>query len=118
MEQRRNNESQNFFMRVKVVIPLEKEIRRGAFLAGSDGRKHWVNFKYKQLPVFWHYCGLLGHDLRYCAKYFSKRKTRTDVECGYGNWLRAMGGRAQSPQGRGFGKDNNHDIVHEAGEGT
>ena len=27
VEKRRNNESQNFFMQVKVAIPLEKEIR-------------------------------------------------------------------------------------------
>ena len=29
-----------------------------------------------------------------------------------------MEGRARSPQGRGFGKDNNLDIVLEAREGT
>ena len=118
VEKWRNNKSQNFFMRVKVAIPLEKEIRRGAFLAWSDGRKHWVNFNYERLPIFCNYCGLLGHDIRYYAKYFSKRKTGTDVECGYGDWLKVMGGRARSPQGRGFGKDNNRDIVHEAREDT
>ena len=40
------------------------------------------------------------------------------MECGYGDWLKAMGGRAWSPQGRGFGKDNNRDNVYEAWEGT
>ena len=45
-------------MQVKVATPLEKEIRRGAFLAGSDGKKYWVDLKYKRLPIFCHYCGL------------------------------------------------------------
>ena len=40
VEKRHNYDSQNFFMRVKGVVPLEKEIRRGAFLARSDGEKH------------------------------------------------------------------------------
>ena len=67
VKKRRNNDSQNFFMRVKVAIPIEKEICQWAFLAGSDGRKYWVDHKYERLPIFCHYCGLLGHDLRYCA---------------------------------------------------
>ena len=40
VEKQRNNDSQNFFTRVKVAISLEKEIRRGAFLVGLDRRKH------------------------------------------------------------------------------
>lgn len=53
--------------------------------------------KYERLPVFCHYCGLLGHDLRYCAQYFSKTKNGVDVECGYKDWLKATGGRARLP---------------------
>lgn len=63
VEKRHTNDSQNFFMRVKIAIPLDKEIWRGAFLAGSDGEKHWVHFKYKRLPVFCHYLWTSGHDL-------------------------------------------------------
>ena len=40
VEKRRTNDSQNFFMRVKIAIPLDKEIRQGAFLAGLNGEKH------------------------------------------------------------------------------
>ena len=84
-------------MQVKVATPLEKEIWRGAFLAGSNGKKYWVDLKYKRLPIFCHYCGFLGHELRFCAQYFSKTKSGTDVECGYGDWLKALGGRTRSP---------------------
>ena len=47
VEKRRNIDRQNLFMRVKVAIPLEKEIRHGAFLVGSDGKKIWVDLKYE-----------------------------------------------------------------------
>lgn len=40
VEKRRYNDSQNLFMRVNVDIPIAKAIRRGAFLAGSDGLRH------------------------------------------------------------------------------
>lgn len=96
VEKRHTNDSQNFFMRVKIAIPLDKEKWRGAFLAGSDGEKHWVHFKYKRLPVFCHYLWTSGHDLHYCAKYFSKIKAGIDVDYGYGDWLKA-GGRARLP---------------------
>ena len=46
VEIRCNTDRQNFFMRVKVAILLDKEIRRGAFLASLDGKKYWVDLKY------------------------------------------------------------------------
>lgn len=96
VEKLRNIDGQNL-MRVKVAILLEKEIRRGAFLARSDGKKFRVDLKYEQLPILCHYCGLLGHELQFCAQYFSKTKTGVVVECGYGDWMKAMGGRMRSP---------------------
>ena len=47
VEKWHNIDGQNLFMRVRVAIPLEKEIRCGAFLAGSDGKKFWVDLKYE-----------------------------------------------------------------------
>ena len=63
-----------------------------------------MHFKYERLLVFCHYCGLLGHDLCYCAKYFSKTKAGIDVDCGYGDWLKASG-RARSPLKQGVVKE-------------
>ena len=71
-----------------MAIPLEKEIRCGAFLIRSDGKKFWVYLKYERLPILCHYCGLLGHELQFCAQYFSKTKCGAVVECGYGDWLK------------------------------
>ena len=40
VEKKKKPEGQSYFMRIKVVIPLVKPIRRGAFLAGSEGTRH------------------------------------------------------------------------------
>ena len=38
VEKRRKQDIPNFFMLVKVALPLSKPLRRGAFLAGSNGQ--------------------------------------------------------------------------------
>ena len=98
-------EGQSYFMRVKVAIPIAKPIRRGAFLAGSDGKSHWVTFKYECLPLFCHFCGLLGHDLRHCALYLVATKNDGEVICQYGDWLKAMGSWTRSPPRRTYDKE-------------
>ena len=47
VEKKQKLEGQSYFMRVKVAISLAKPIRRGAFLAGSEGTKNWVTLKYE-----------------------------------------------------------------------
>lgn len=40
VECRRRMDEQNFFLRVKVVLPISKPLWRGGFLLGSDGKHH------------------------------------------------------------------------------
>ena len=89
VEKKQNSERQSYFMRVKVAIPIAKPIRRGAFLASSDDKSHWVMFKYERLPLFCHFCGLLSHDLKHCTPYFAVAKNNGEVTCQYGDWLKA-----------------------------
>ena len=63
----------------------------------------------KRLPILCHYCGLLGHELQFCAQYFSETKSGAEGECGYGDWLKASGGRTRSPQKREVRKDDEHE---------
>ena len=67
MEKRKTQDTQNFFMRVKVELQTSKLIRRGAFIGGLKGLRTWVTFKYERLPMFCHFCGVLGHNLKHCA---------------------------------------------------
>ena len=55
VERRRKQDDPNYFMRVKVALPISKPLRRGGFLAGFDGEHSWVTFKYERLSMFCHY---------------------------------------------------------------
>lgn len=61
VEGKRRQDDLNYFMPVKVALLIMKPLRRRGFIADSDGVRTWVSFKYERLPLFCHYCGLLGH---------------------------------------------------------
>ena len=73
------------FMRVRVELEIDKPLRRGAYIASSDGERLWLTFKYERLPTVYFICGKLGHDNKHCPI--------SDVwqSAGhqYGDWLRA-----------------------------
>lgn len=56
-----------------------------------------MKFKYERLPIFCHFCGLLGHNLRPCASHFAIEKNGGDVDYQYGDWLKASGNHQRSP---------------------
>ena len=39
VEKRRKQDDPSYFMRVRVALPVSKPLRRGGFLAGSDGKR-------------------------------------------------------------------------------
>ena len=83
---------QNYFLRVRVALPILNPLRRGGFIVDSDEVCTWVKFKYERLPFFCHFCGLLGHDLRHYTSHYAMEKNGGDVEYQYGDWLKALGG--------------------------
>ena len=103
VERRRRQDELNFFMRVRVALPISKPLRRGAYIADLDGARTWVKFKYERLPLFCYYCGFLRHDLKHCAKHFEAQKTGEGVQYQYGEWLKTNGGRSRFPSKRDMG---------------
>lgn len=101
VEKRKSSDAQNLFMRVKVTVPLSKPLRWGGFIGGSNGQRSWVDFKYECLPLFCHFCGLLGHDLKHCANHFARSRNGDEMVYQYEEWLKAARGRPVSPLGRG-----------------
>ncbi|KAK7850047.1 hypothetical protein CFP56_001630 [Quercus suber] len=85
VEQRRRIDDQKFFLRVRVALPISKPLWRGSFLLGSDGKRHWVKYKYERMPIFCHYCGVLGHDFRHCSTHFAASKKATPLNYQYGD---------------------------------
>ena len=98
VEKRRRQEEQNLFMRVHVALPITKPLRCGGYIAGMDSERMWVTYKYERLPMFCHFCGLLGHDIRHCANHFAAEKGSGEVKYQYGDWLKASGNRLRTPQ--------------------
>ena len=88
VEWRNRKDDINMFMRVRVALPIMKPLCRGGFIARSDGERSWVSFKYERLPMFCHFCGILGHDLKHCAAHYAIEKQGGRVEYQYGEFLK------------------------------
>ena len=58
--------------------------------------KTWVSFKYEKLPIFCHYCGILGHGLKHCAAHYAMEKKGERIEYQYGDFLKAVEGRSRA----------------------
>ena len=100
VERRWKTDDQKFFLRVRVALSISKPMQRGGFLLGSDGQRHWVTYKYELLPMFCHYCGILGHDLHHCLAHFAASKESDNVEYQYVEWLKVDSGWGKSPPRR------------------
>lgn len=90
-----------------------KPFQRGGFIAGSDGTSTWVSFKYERLPLFCHYCVMIGHDIKHCTAHFVVIQNGGKVDYQYGDSLRAMEGRPSS-----FSPRHTYDSVGAAKEQT
>nr|XP_023883466.1 uncharacterized protein LOC111995768 [Quercus suber] len=95
VEGQRRRDELNYFMRIKFVVPIRKSLQRGVFITGLDGVYRWVTFKYERLPLFYHYCGLLRHDVKHCASHFAVSQNGGKVDYQYRESLRALGGRTR-----------------------
>jgi len=80
MERRRRQDAPSYFMRVWVALPVSKPLRCGGFIVDSNGDRMWVHFKYERLPMFCHFCGILGHDFHHCARHFAAEKSDGEVD--------------------------------------
>ena len=114
MERRRRTDDRKFFLSVRVALPISKPVQRGGFLLGSDGKRHWVTFKYERLPMFCHFCGILGHDLCHCPAHFAATKETDNVDYQYGEWLKANSGRTKSPPRQSRENPMKSDLVGRA----
>jgi hypothetical protein len=80
-------------MRIQVIIYIQKPLERGRSLT-IVGKAHWVNFKYKNLPVFCFNCGRIVHGENGCPA-----RTCPDQKKEWKVWLRV---RAEKPRKQGL----------------
>ena len=104
-DRRTGHYDQAKFMRIRVNLQLDKPLRRRGKVAGDDGDKFWVSFKYERLPTFCYICGRMGHDDRHCPESAEHHNSPRQ----YGEWLRASrnqrftAGKSKSTSSEGGG---------------
>ena len=103
VEWKKKKDAINFFMCVRVSLPISKPLRRGGFIAGTNGERYWVDYKYERLPIFYHYCGILGHDFKNCAAHYAAEKNGGVGEYQYREFLRAIEGRSRGSASQSTG---------------
>ncbi|KAH7848735.1 hypothetical protein Vadar_006974 [Vaccinium darrowii] len=58
------------YVRVRILLDITQPLRRGFMVKLADSPPFWAEFRYERLPIFCHYCGLVGHDLLNCITRF------------------------------------------------
>ena len=64
------------FLRVHVEINVSKPFCQGQRVALDDNEKIYISFKYKKLPNFCYWCGLISHDGKDCNIGLARKDTR------------------------------------------
>ena len=98
-------------MRVCVELDIDKPLRRGAYIASSDGERLWLTFKYERIPIVCFICGKLGHD----NKHLPMSNVWQSACHQYGDWLRAGWTAKETAKERIVSKETIHDVSDEQG---
>ncbi|XP_052486335.1 uncharacterized protein LOC128041066 [Gossypium raimondii] len=64
------------FCRLRVLLNVQRPLRRGIFVSIGNGNKSWIPFKYEKLPTFSFGCGRLGHGIHDCSKFTPAEKNK------------------------------------------
>lgn len=75
------------FVRIRVMVNVEKPLKRRLKIKREGDNWSWMNFKYERLGTFCFVCGILGHSERDCSIVYANPDKI--VERAYGVWLRA-----------------------------
>lgn len=75
------------FVRIRVVMDIDKPLKRKMKIKREGGNWTWINFKYERLSSFCFVCGLMGHTDRDCGIVYANPDKV--IERAYGTWLRA-----------------------------
>ncbi|XP_021731496.1 uncharacterized protein LOC110698385 [Chenopodium quinoa] len=74
------------YRRVRVMIDVEKPLRRYQWMKDKTGKEVRVDFKYERLPYLCFSCGIIGHSEKDCVNVPDEEKLQ---KLGWGLFLRA-----------------------------
>lgn len=104
---------QSHFLRVRVDLPLDKPLRRGAPVVSPEGDRTWVGFKYERIVGLCYSCGRLGHEMKACTHKRPSDNTTANTETPYGEWLKAGVQRSMEEPSQGGGGTQSRDSPQE-----
>lgn len=84
------------YLRARVFVDIQKPLVRVVPITLREKRKFLV--QYEKLPIFCHFCGVVGHDVTECGDGLHKKE-----DCQWGEWL--LVNFAQNSKSRGEGRD-------------
>lgn len=79
------------FLQVRIDIPLDKPLRRGAPVVNPEGDRSWVAFRYERIVGLCYSCGRLGHDMKICLHRCSSTNRVEPTDNPYCEWLKVGG---------------------------
>ncbi|XP_019159652.1 PREDICTED: uncharacterized protein LOC109156249 [Ipomoea nil] len=85
------------FYRIRVLLPIDKPIKRRMKFIKRDKTSCWVSFRYEWLHTYCFFCGMLGHVYKFCRQ--ARDSVMSVEEYPYGPELRAGGSRGPRPIG-------------------
>jgi len=77
--------------RIRVDVDITKPLMRGKMIQIEGMEKGWVYFKYERLPIYFYWCGILGHQERECHKAKKGCISLEEDDYQFGPWLRVVG---------------------------
>ncbi|XP_021715007.1 uncharacterized protein LOC110682971 [Chenopodium quinoa] len=83
------------FRRARVMININKPLRRFQRIRDKRGRVVCVEFAYERLPFFCFACGVIGHSEKDCDMVSEESKA---AKLGRGRWLRASPRKGKSKE--------------------
>lgn len=87
------------FLRFRVLINLEKPLKKGTFLKSKEGIEFKVCFKFERLLDFCYRCGRVGHLIKDCWEKAQGDDGESETLT-YGSWLRASPLRGRQKETR------------------
>lgn len=91
------------YLRVRVILNIDKPLKRRMKICRSKEDWFWVNFKYERLPTFCFICGILGHSEKYCERLFDE--PLETIAKPYGLFMKALDRRPVKQIGAKWLKD-------------
>lgn len=83
-------------MRIKVLLEIDKPLRRGTNISTGANKSKWVDVRYERIGDMCFFCGRLGHMERDCQYHEADSEGKAHIVYRYGPFLRASPNRRRN----------------------